>query len=289
MYLRDQGVIPQSAEAADASPLAPVLAPFRRYLRGAQAKAATAQDHGATPSCSHRPAGCGTATCPCSSRATSSPSPFSSRQILVVKNLPPRALLQFLFLSRDVGATTGSVLPAAGWRRRAAQGTRDDDSVRSRAAIGAAAVVTLRSALVSAPPGGALVLSDLDWRAGEIVVQEKAAWTASLLTWARRRRLSAASARRLRHEACSSPLSLPPGSRRRRSRASSSDGNAPGSRIGPHRLRHTAATQLLRAGAPMSEIGQVLRHEHTATTAVYAKVDLAALTPLAMPWPEVVT
>jgi hypothetical protein len=39
----------------------------------------------------------------------------------------------------------------------------------------------------------------------------------------------------------------------------------------------------------MSEIGQVLRHEHTATTAVYAKVDLAALTPLAMPWPEVVT
>jgi site-specific recombinase XerD len=59
-------------------------------------------------------------------------------------------------------------------------------------------------------------------------------------------------------------------------------------RIGPHRSRHTAATQLLRAGASMSEIGQVLRHGHTATTAVYAKVDLAALTPLAMPWPEVV-
>jgi integrase len=57
--------------------------------------------------------------------------------------------------------------------------------------------------------------------------------------------------------------------------------------IGPHRLRHTAATRMLAAGASLPEIGQVLRHEHASTTAEYAKVDLASLTPLAMPWPGV--
>src|SRR5262249_48662483 len=41
----------------------------------------------------------------------------------------------------------------------------------------------------------------------------------------------------------------------------------------PHRLRHTTATELLRAGAPLSEIGELLRHRSVVTTAVYAKVD----------------
>ncbi|MGH3755948.1 MAG: site-specific integrase [Pseudonocardiaceae bacterium] len=56
-------------------------------------------------------------------------------------------------------------------------------------------------------------------------------------------------------------------------------------RVGAHRLRHTAATEMLRAGAPLSEIAQVLRHRSLSTTAIYAKVDLAALRPLALPWP----
>ncbi|HEV8650249.1 MAG TPA: tyrosine-type recombinase/integrase [Actinomycetes bacterium] len=47
--------------------------------------------------------------------------------------------------------------------------------------------------------------------------------------------------------------------------------------MGAHRLRHTAATELLRAGAPLSEVGQVLRHRSTGTTAIYAKVDQGAL------------
>jgi integrase/recombinase XerD len=55
--------------------------------------------------------------------------------------------------------------------------------------------------------------------------------------------------------------------------------------VGPHRLRHSAATELLRRGAGLAEIGQVLRHQDQATTAVYAKVDRAALSPLALPWP----
>jgi integrase/recombinase XerD len=56
-------------------------------------------------------------------------------------------------------------------------------------------------------------------------------------------------------------------------------------RIGPHRLRHTAASQLLRHGAPLTEIGQVLRHRSLLTTAVYAKIDLASLRTVAQPWP----
>lgn len=56
-------------------------------------------------------------------------------------------------------------------------------------------------------------------------------------------------------------------------------------RIGAHRLRHTLATAMLRAGASLPEVGQVLRHRNAMSTAIYAKVDQAALRPLARPWP----
>ncbi len=52
-----------------------------------------------------------------------------------------------------------------------------------------------------------------------------------------------------------------------------------------HRLRHTAATGMLRGGGSLDEIGQVLRHHHRFTTAIYAKVDLEALRTVARPWP----
>jgi site-specific recombinase XerD len=52
-----------------------------------------------------------------------------------------------------------------------------------------------------------------------------------------------------------------------------------------HRLRHTAATEMLRAGGSLAEIGQVLRHRRVHTTAIYAKVDERALRVLARPWP----
>jgi integrase len=54
---------------------------------------------------------------------------------------------------------------------------------------------------------------------------------------------------------------------------------------GAHQLRHTVAVELLRAGAPMSEISELLRHRRPATTAIYAKVDRGALGSLARPWP----
>ena len=56
-------------------------------------------------------------------------------------------------------------------------------------------------------------------------------------------------------------------------------------RVHAHRLRHTAATQLLRTGASLPEIGQLLRHVRTETTAIYAKVDRNGLRMIARPWP----
>jgi site-specific recombinase XerD len=56
-------------------------------------------------------------------------------------------------------------------------------------------------------------------------------------------------------------------------------------RKGAHLFRHTLATDLLRQGASLDEIGELLRHRSPNTTAVYAKVDLTALRTLALPWP----
>ncbi len=57
--------------------------------------------------------------------------------------------------------------------------------------------------------------------------------------------------------------------------------------MGPHRLRHALASELLRQGVALPAIGQVLRHRDLDSTAVYAKVDRAALRAVTQPWPEV--
>jgi integrase/recombinase XerD len=54
---------------------------------------------------------------------------------------------------------------------------------------------------------------------------------------------------------------------------------------GAHQFRHALATEMLQKGASLSEIGELLRHRKPKTTFIYAKVDLAALRPLALPWP----
>ena len=55
--------------------------------------------------------------------------------------------------------------------------------------------------------------------------------------------------------------------------------------IGAHRLRHTTACQMVAAGVPLAQIGQVLRHRSPASTVIYARVDGEALRGLAGPWP----
>jgi site-specific recombinase XerD len=54
---------------------------------------------------------------------------------------------------------------------------------------------------------------------------------------------------------------------------------------GAHLFRHSLATTLLRSGATFSEIGQLLRHESTDSTRIYAKIDIDALRRLSLPWP----
>jgi integrase len=53
---------------------------------------------------------------------------------------------------------------------------------------------------------------------------------------------------------------------------------------GAHLLRHSLGTRMIRAGASMAEIGEVLRHHSPGTTEVYAKVDFEALRAIAQPW-----
>jgi site-specific recombinase XerD len=55
--------------------------------------------------------------------------------------------------------------------------------------------------------------------------------------------------------------------------------------VGAHRLRHTAASEMLRARVPLQEIAQVLRHRDLKTTVKYARVDRDSLSALALPWP----
>jgi integrase len=65
-------------------------------------------------------------------------------------------------------------------------------------------------------------------------------------------------------------------------RASRRAGIAP---IGAHRLRHTAACQMVTAGVPLAQIGQALRHRSSISTAGYARLDVEALRGLAQAWP----
>ncbi|CAN5447164.1 site-specific integrase [soil metagenome] len=56
-------------------------------------------------------------------------------------------------------------------------------------------------------------------------------------------------------------------------------------RRGAHQFRHGLATEMLRKGASLSEIGELLRHQSVRTTGIYAKVDLISLRSISMPWP----
>jgi len=56
--------------------------------------------------------------------------------------------------------------------------------------------------------------------------------------------------------------------------------------FGAHRLRHSLACEMVRAQVPLSEIGQVLRHDSASSTARYARVDVDQLRTVAQPWPD---
>jgi site-specific recombinase XerD len=165
--------------------------------------------------------------------------------------------------------------------RAAALGRRDFAILTLLARLG------LRSQEVAA-----LSLDDVDWRAGELVICGKGSRmdrmplphqvgqaladylqhgrarcgcrSVFLRARAPRAAISADGVRSVVHHACD---------------------RAGLERVGAHRLRHGVACELLRAGAPLAEIAQILRHADLATTAIYAKADRRALAELARPWP----
>ena len=214
-----------------------------------------------------------------------------------------RALLRFLHVAGYVPVELAAAVPTvAGWRLAslprgldASQvdlllGSCDRDTIvgrRDYAILTVLARLGLRGAEVAD-----LDLSDIDWRGGELIVRGKgnridrlplpvvvgealAAYltegrarcdsTAVFLTVrAPYRRVSPESVRAVMGRACQ---------------------RAGLARLGAHRLRHTLATDMLRAEASLVEVGQVLRHRSQLATSIYAKVDQHALRPLARPWP----
>jgi integrase len=138
----------------------------------------------------------------------------------------------------------------------------------------------------------ALRLDDIDWTTGEIVIRGKGrafgrlplpadigeAMAAYLQRATRSKTTRAAFVR------CRAPYdAVQPGAIIAIAKTALRAAGIPSG--GAHRLRHTAATQMLRRGASMTEIAQVLRHRHVDTTAIYAKVDRDSLRSIAKIWP----
>jgi site-specific recombinase XerD len=215
-----------------------------------------------------------------------------------------RSLLGFLHLDgRIAHPLIGAVPSVAGWRLAALPKALTSADLRvlfascdRRCATGRRdfAVLTMLARLgLRAGEVAALQLDDIDWRAGTITVRGKGPHIEPLplpsdvgqavANYLRRARPDTALDRTVfvRVKAPHRALS---GGGVTQIVAGAADRAGLG-RIHAHRLRHTAATDLLRAGASLSEIGQLLRHRRAQTTAIYAKVDRAALRMIAQPWP----
>jgi site-specific recombinase XerD len=214
-----------------------------------------------------------------------------------------RSLLSFLHLEGWVPVPLAPAVPSvAGWRLTALPRALEAGHVQRllascdrSTALGrrdfAALTLLWRLGLRSFEVAG-LTLDDIDWRASEITIRGKGSVSERLplpddvgralvehlvasrphgcgrevfvRARAPRRGISPAGVRSIVHHACD---------------------RAGLARVGAHRLRHTVASDLLRGGAPLDQIAQVLRHASAATTAVYAKIDRVSLRTLARPWP----
>ncbi len=214
-----------------------------------------------------------------------------------------RSLLRYCHLQElTPGPLVGAVPTVASWRLASLPKTLEPTEVRMLfescdrgttfgrrdfAILSVLARLGLRAGEVVA-----LELGDIDWRAGELMVRGKGSRIdrlplpidvgEAIADWLQQGRKS-----------CECPNVF---TRVRAPRnALTSTGvsnvvNAACRRAGlpevcAHRLRHSAATEMLRAGSNLAEVGQVLRHRSLLTTSIYAKVDRSSLSAVAQPWP----
>lgn len=214
-----------------------------------------------------------------------------------------RSLLRYLFLLGETAVNLVHAVPSAPlWRQTSLPKYLERAQIATvlatcdrRTTVGrrnyAALLLMVRLGL-RAGEVAAFTLDDIDWEAGEIVVHGKGGTTdrlplpvdvgEALVAYVRRRRRGVES----RAVFLQSRAPHRAGTRAMISAIAASALRAAGiSPGGAHRLRHTAATQMLRRGASLTEIAQVLRHRHVDTTAIYAKVDRVQLRSLAQPWP----
>jgi site-specific recombinase XerD len=213
-----------------------------------------------------------------------------------------RAFLRFCFVEGLVAADLSPAALLVRGRRRSSlpKGISRADakallsSCDRRSGIGRrdyALIVTLLRLGLRRGELARLTLDDIDWRAGELVVRGKgredrlplpADVGAAIAGYLRRGR--PASDRRelfLRARAPYDPIAS--GTVASTVRRACRRAGVP--EVGSHRLRHTAACEMVSAGVPIVRIGQVLRHQSLQTTAIYARVDVEQLRRLAAPWP----
>jgi integrase/recombinase XerD len=311
-YLRRLGVIPLPDAPSPATPAEELLRRYQRYLvseRGLGTETAAGYACFVRPFVAGRlaPGGPGleglTAAEVTAFVVASCPGKPKGSAKLTVCAL--RSLLGWLHVDGVLGESLAWAVPAvASWRlarlpqplepgqvdallascdRSTANGRRDLAMLTMLARLG------LRAGEVAA-----LTLEDIDWRAGEIIVRGKGSRSERLPLPADVGEPVAVylSGGRPAHAGADRQVFLRVKAPHQRltSGGVTQAVFAAGQRAGlgtvhAHRLRHTAATGMLRAGVPLPQIGQVLRHRRLASTAIYAKTDIAALRTLARPWP----
>ena len=215
-----------------------------------------------------------------------------------------RSLLGFLHVTGRISGPLDSAVPAvAGWRGGSLPRALPASQVAAllascdrRRAVGRRdfAILTLLSRLgLRAGEVAALELGDLEWRVGAVVVRGKQRRQERLplpndvgeaiVAYLRRGRWTGNEQRAVFLQLVAPYRRLSDGGVKQVVRTACDRAGQP--RVGPHRLRHSVATQMLQAGAGLGEVAQVLRHRELSTTAIYAKVDRNNLRGLALPWP----
>jgi integrase/recombinase XerD len=215
-----------------------------------------------------------------------------------------RSLLRWLHLTGQLPSPLASAVPSvAGWRLSSLPKSLEPDELRRllsscdrRTATGRRdyAVMLLLSRLgLRAGEVARLGLDDIDWRHGEITILGKgnrgerlplpADVGAAITAYLRRGRPATAEGRSVFVRVHAPHRALSTGGVTEIVFDAAQRAGLP--KMHAHRLRHTAASAMLRASSPQPEVGQVLRHRSMLTTAIYAKVDRDALAVLARPWP----